>query len=681
LFSIRKQHIIYVEKFTAFSGAKIFFFGLIFRVKKIRYISKNNGGEKWEKIYKTIGICKDIEELIFDFASPLNDEGALWDWTQLIVQNCADFIIREISDVSNAIFDDLLSGVALARKQAAFRKVIQLHTYFGIALALVAHQRSQSEGEELIPIVVNNVGDLAPVLQEALLQSEGIHIRFLGYSDFENNPIIRLVWIVVEQAKLIYRRLFSNEFVDDDKPPMAAISSVWGVRSPIHGLSDLWWFSQSDIPSEQGIILFNRSKIPATDEDIEFLNSRGIRYRILRKGANKTSQYPTQGFPSQDISVTLSDLFFVAKMLWLTRGAVAKRWLTTQNLITLVEMRRWQNLFRVENIKLIDHYEEAGTDPLSLAADTVDSARMGYHWSDLFTPDALVIYLHQLYFVWGSRAEAIAKAELAPVSEAIVQVGNIFDDKNAYPDFLETAQKYRDEITASGVKHLVCVVDRSISRTNHYAPERHVEFYSAIFAWAERNPTIGLIIKPKHRGDLRVFKYAPELKQKLYELETSGRAKLVAGAASVLDASLASDLVIALGYNSGGVLAAMAGSPTVFWDAAGMSKGPLKDKFRSFEEGSPHVVFHDLEDLISASEGYFQAKEKYQNLGDMSYYLDRIDAFRDGKSAQRVGHFVRLFLEISKHDVSFTDALEQALKHYSSQSGKDKVFSELLTKE
>ena len=680
MFGKRKQQIIYVEKLTAFSGAKIFFLSLGVHVKKIRYISINSGGERWAAVFEDVGICKDIEELVFDFSSPLTEVGALWDWTQLIVQSCAEFIIDEISEISDLIFKDLLLGVTPSRKQVALRKVIQLHTYFGIALALIAHRKFQSEDTELIPIVVNNVGDLAPVLQEALYQTQGIQIEFLGYSDAENNFLVRLLWFILEQAKLILRRVLRSENKDIKKPPTAAISSVWGVRSPIHGLSDLWWFSQSDIPGERGIILFNRSNMPATDDDIEYLESKGIRYRILRNAANKTSKYPTLGFPNQDVSTSLSDLVLALKILWLARNVKAREWLTTQSLITLVEMRRWQNLFRFENIKLIDHYEEAGTDPLSLAADTVGSARMGYHWSDLFTPDALVIYLHQIYFVWGARADAIAKSELAPISEAIVQVGNIFDDGNAQQALVNKSQEYRDELTASGAKHIVCVVDRSNSRTNHYAPERHVEFYSALFDWAERNPEIGLIVKPKHRGDLRVFKIAPELEKKMADLIACGRAKLVGGAASVLEASMTADLVVALGYNSGGVLAAMAGSRTVFWDAAVMSKGPLKDKFRSFEDGSPHVVFHDLDELIFASEGFFQAQEEYQDLGDMSYYLDRIDAFRDGESARRVGHFVRDFLEISNQNILFTDALEQTLKQYSSKWGEDKVYSEWLKK-
>ena len=82
-------------------------------------------------------------------------------------------------------------------------------------------------------------------------------------------------------------------------------------------------------------------------------------------------------------------------------------------------------------------------------------------------------------------------------------------------------------------------------------------------------------------------------------------------------------------------------------------------------------MFDDLHELIAAIRRY-RAGE-LPALGDHSSILDEIDPFRDGQAGERIGTYIRWFLDKLNAGHSRDEALAWANAQYVAQWGDDKV--------
>ena len=87
-----------------------------------------------------------------------------------------------------------------------------------------------------------------------------------------------------------------------------------------------------------------------------------------------------------------------------------------------------------------------------------------------------------------------------------------------------------------------------------------------------------------------------------------------------------------------------------------------------------NVVFCSLGQMKEAITGYRQGKPQYARLGDWSPFIDRLDPFRDGHAADRIGEFVANVLAgMEQGRLDTAAALEQAVEQYTATWGADKV--------
>ena len=453
MLNIKRQSLnLYVNKLDFAAGAKFFWVSLFNRVEQIYYLSVNNQATFWTTLLQKLKLCSDISELSLDYTEQIFEGGALWDWVQLTVENCTQEIITRLS-VQGLLYSVFLEGVAPARVEAYLRKTIQIQIYYPVSLGLAAANAYQDSTKKPMPVVLGDFSDLAPILEAVIQDVAGIDIRFLGYAKLDENLFVQVGWFLLEQSRNIVRRILSKRVQNQVvPPPSVAIVSVYRPEELRRGLNSIWWFSSSGIPNQNCMIGFVRSHAPASDETIDFIHKHNYRFRILKRYANKTSDQPTVGFPPSGSLQTIRDSIRFGKLLLRSFKIQAPKWQLVTSITTLVHTRRWQALMVAENIKAIDHYEECGLDTISLAADLVGAIRIGYHWSDLHTPDALVLFLHQVYFVWGKRAEAIVRSSLAGHIDKIIQSGSVFHNAETIQAFADKAQDIRAELEGRSLK-------------------------------------------------------------------------------------------------------------------------------------------------------------------------------------------------------------------------------------
>ncbi len=670
-----RKLIVLVEEINLMSGLRLFFLAIFNHVVSIRYLSCDWRWEKLVNVVRSVKICCDIGKCRFDLTQQTSMGGCIWDWVQLMDQVTADQVIKRLL-AGGTFLNYLPAGIELERQEAFLRKLVQVEIYNAIMLALAYNNIERPCNNEANVVVLAKVSDLGGVLQEALPNS--LKVDILGYSDVRSLLPIKIVWFLALQVNFIVGRIYENLFLshqkNQEKPLTVGVQYAHGVDGPGPETNVLWWYSKSRLTSNRCLVFFDHLRFPATDQDIRHLKEGGYRYRILVSKANSTSKSPTQGFHGQSTQRIAANLSLLLNVIAKAPRIIAPIWQISRWLSVLVNVRRWQSVMENENIKILFSVEETGLDTMSLAADLVGAIRIGYHWSNLYPVNARLVPLHQVYFVWGSRHQSIVGKSLGGCSEVVLQSGCIFDNRESVEAFGDSVAELRQQLHASGVRHIIGVLDMSLGEASYYGADRHIEFYNCMLTWAESNCNIGLLIKPKSHGRPLAFDYAPDLSARFEILTKEGRAVLLEGKRSVVEAAMACEVVVALGYNSGGVVAALKGTRTVFWDPAQLEGGPLGPSFQQVNWGNPTFVFPTLDQLTQSLQHFLKSPSTLPNLGDFSPVLDMIDAFRDGDAALRIGSFVRCFLEAIERRADRSTALDEAVKEYQSKWGKDKVF-------
>ena len=117
----------------------------------------------------------------------------------------------------------------------------------------------------------------------------------------------------------------------------------------------------------------------------------------------------------------------------------------------------------------------------------------------------------------------------------------------------------------------------------------------------------------------------------------------------------------------------MEGIPTVFWDPAQSSKGPMGDWIKRFGWSHPEVVFNNLDDMITRAQRFLENQDTDNRFGDFQESITDVDRFRDGKTGERVSYFVDSFIRSLDIGNSRSEALEMAVLNYNKHWGAERA--------
>ena len=650
---------ILVERLDFLAGVRILLMSLKTRPRTVVSLSASPGGLWIVAVLKRLGLCEGVRTMTLDFASLMPGGGGLWHWTQVATEDLAERAACRMEASGNPL-RRVSARLTRARCEAYFRRLISQEIYYLVGMCLVAER--EAPGVERIALA--RVSDLAPILED-------LPATWIGATRFRSVPSLNSS-VVVRWLHLLWNHLWLlGLWSDRGRPAPAssvAIQSFWGAETGETGArGDLWWYRASQLGPERAVVFSNSPKRPAADAALDRLEGHGYRCRVLTRDANHSCRR-TVTYRLSHPGTVLRDMRDAFELWAWSWRAPAGRWRFAVWLRAVAGIRRWQAFMETEGIRALFDVAETSSETASLACDVVGGVKLGMHWGDYPAPFARITPMQQVQFIWGPRYADVLEAMGSP-ADVIVEAGSIFDHADYREEWTSMARVHRAALKARDVKRILCVIDRSCSDLSVYPTPYHVVFYDNILDWAERDPSLGLIIKPKAPEGPAVAGLLPDIEARIHNLTDEGRALVLTGPRYVGEGAAASDLVFALGLNSGGLLCALEGVPTVFWDPARSREAPTGDWIERFGWSDPDVVFDNLDEMITRARRFLEDREADPSFGDGRSAIMDVDGFRDGRTGERIACFVDSFIRAVDGGNSRSQALEAAALEYNDRWG------------
>ena len=194
-------------------------------------------------------------------------------------------------------------------------------------------------------------------------------------------------------------------------------------------------------------------------------------------------------------------------------------------------------------------------------------------------------------------------------------------------------------------------------------------FLDRVLALLESHGTWGAVFKPKSTQSWSLLPGGPRLLARVAALEAEGRVLVAQRETSPVTAAEACDLTVCYSVNSAGIVIGAHGGRAVHWDCSGWLDHPF------YADRDQKFFYPSLEEMLAAVEA---AAAGDRSVGDFSRWRGKIDAFGDGRAAERVGGFVASYLDRTSSGTPALRALDEAAAEYRARLGLDAAPAQKL---
>jgi hypothetical protein len=351
-----------------------------------------------------------------------------------------------------------------------------------------------------------------------------------------------------------------------------------------------------------------------------------------------------------------------------------RRWLRQQVRSYRLDRAFWEEAFGSQNLRLyITWYRNTQTHcAMADAMEQVGGVTAVYQRSYETHPSVETTTAADIMFAFGPGSAWI-ESESGSSIPYYLSVGYLGDHR--FPLLRESARLIRRQLEAAGARRIVAFGDEN-SRDDarwHTGHDLERDNYGFLLERLLAEPDIGLVIKPKTPHSLR-RRLGPVAKL-LAAAESTGRCIVfqqggrMQGAYPPAAAALAADVMIHGHLNAvtAGLDAALAGVPTLLVDRVGWHASPL------YELGVGRVVFTDWNSLWQACREQWNWPGRADGFGDWGQVLDRIDPFRDGRAAERMGSVIGWLIEGFRAGLPRETVMADAVQRFAERWGKQWV--------
>ena len=410
------------------------------------------------------------------------------------------------------------------------------------------------------------------------------------------------------------------------------------------------------------VYLFVRSDHQATLERVQKARSLGVQSTVLNHHAlGEAPHLLMEG--RQTLSEALRTMFLT--------GRLAVCALFSDYFVrSVVTSINWQNVnvtklaatYKELGLRAVLHYQEVGADKVALAAELAGAIRFGFQWSCFDGPCEATVRTHQVFFLWSQR-EAQICLDSGSVSRFMLISGCPLNEMRTNGRHHQDAECAVTEMRRQGVKYILALFDSSTPT---------LRFYRFFLQWLVGDPMLGLLVKSKKYVRWTDVQ-ADGLDGLVQCALTTGRVYVLDPSASPSDAAVASNFAVGINSLSAVVVSALAGARVLYLDYERLDQGSLKWYATLHSLGPNRCVFHDHETLRQAVLDYVRDPSSNPHLGDAAPVLDQFDSFRDGKASQRIGEYIRWYLECLDEGLNRDEALKRATHNYADRWGADKI--------
>jgi hypothetical protein len=419
--------------------------------------------------------------------------------------------------------------------------------------------------------------------------------------------------------------------------------------------SNLFWHKDSNLDSKRVVMYFDRSDSVANNQNIGMVEKEGMCWvnidnlRSLRSYSTVLKKC-LKGIIQMPFPETLS--FYC---IW--------RWITLIKINSQIEY--WRHIFKLYNVKVIIQHQDATVVQIlqAMAIKLEGGIMLGFLWSSPFNYRRPYEYYPQdVQFVWGklSRDWIIHDNDK---QRWVLTSGCIFDcyrEKNKR-EGLSLRNKFSKE-----VKYIAGLFDLSYGSLF----ERDINlFYKTFLNYAVNHSNWGVFIKPKH---LKMDEFPNKtINDTMLKLRKEGRCVVVDDAqnTSPAIAGYVADLCIGFHINSAAIVTAINGSISILWDVSGSTYHPL------YKFNDAIIVYPNIKDIVSFLDRFATGKENSSDKVKRDRLLNKIDPFRDGKAAYRIGTFIKRFMDHMDSGLDKEEALAEVCNNYQQKYGEQSAIN------
>jgi hypothetical protein len=441
--------------------------------------------------------------------------------------------------------------------------------------------------------------------------------------------------------------------------------------------SDLFWIPFAKLQPGQCMAYLLGPEDPLDEEKFAALQQASIRAVAKNESASRSSRVPVWGRDTDILGLLLEFMqvvTLVARAMatgWTHLGA--NLWIASKSLYFVSRYKDWRRFFANFNVKLTVDYSDWDKDrlPANQAIADLGGLSVSYQLADESTAAVLRARAVDVHF---SFSPTLAETERQSGSDIdqFVAVGYVHD--HAFSPVRCRASQLRRRLTDRGARFIISFFDENSGSDKRklVSHEYRAENYRYLLAKLFTEPDLGLIFKPKKPMTLRQ-RLGP-VAGMLDKALATGRCfvfeeGILATPVLPCEASQAAD--VAIGLLSGTTTAlesALAGTPALLLDREGLPFHPL------YALGEGRVVFQDWDSLWEVLSAYRNDPVLAPGFGDWSPVLHRMDPFRDGKAAARIGTYISWLAEGLAQGLSREEAMERARQRYVAIWGSDKVI-------
>ncbi len=484
--------------------------------------------------------------------------------------------------------------------------------------------------------------------------------------------ILRIpVGLITNMILVPFFALFSRRKGKKGNTGKIAVLHVQGAD--LEKKSDFFWFPGSALQPQDILVYFRVPYRPLTLEVTQLLKKYGmtwvnliplrIKKKFLGLGSLEIYFYPSFRY-LQKLGWLVCEtvrLFFLALM---SPNRKIRMWEFASLISVLYHACLYEAVFSDSNVKV--HFSLMEGEQLvasTLAANVTGAVNIGNHWSNY--PSVWIDHgkTHDIYFAWGPFYRQFLERDYY-LFKYILYSGYPYD--YSFKNSREKALQLQTSLRHKGAQFIISFFDEAYTKDDCFSKRNFEDIYRHLLAGLFRDPSLGLIIKPK-----RAEYYHTHLTDIFYRIKKAqgtGRCIFLNEAELPNMAAQASDLAIGLGVvNTAALEAALAGIPTVALNYGHMNFHPF------YKMGLGKIVFEDIESLMPHIR-QFRDSESQNGFANYSYWLDQIDPFKDGKASQRIGRYIKWVFDEMCQGMDKTKAIEQANEKYKQAYGVDKIF-------
>lgn len=535
----------------------------------------------------------------------------------------------------------------------------------------------KSDLDELIKKKLNNIiiinekynlshldNDCEVVYISEPFKFDNIFFKLLNEDNKKINSIVcldifswpkRILKILKFLISVIYTwvyRFFRFDYYNPKKKSHIFEEYIFNIFDRYPDAGHLFWLESSKIDPNDLVLYFDR-------------NEHKINSDIIKKISNKKMHSLNMRHPvinvDNPLKILINSFQDVQKFNSFTLQEI-DIWLTQINYNFLISCFR--EVFKKYKCKIIHQHQEffPKTLAMALAIRMEKGIFVWNHWSIDHFP---VSYFHwgfaDIIFSWGQYNDGYFNSHNFSY-KYLFQTGQIAGDGN-YNNKEKEKENFKQ--FSKKLNLIINILDSSCGPLSQNSLSSMIYFYKEMLTLVYNNKNWAAIIKSKGITFEKIIK-DEQINNLVELLKNENRILILPPHVKVSTAAKMSDISVSYGINSAGVIAALSGSRSIYWDLNGSAEHPLY-----YLNKKDILIFKTSREVAKAIDKYVLGDQKIGNHDDCLYLFD---SFCDDNGQKRVGQIMaRLFLNLN-NNLEFRESLNQIKKDYEDEWGKEFVY-------